>query len=90
MTAPAAALRAAVLVRRHAQHGHRLRPLRAMASAHGSASSGAIWADVQSATERAARLGAVYSIDTGTEVVADARSGVQARAPAACLRSYAG
>ena len=40
----------------------------------------AIWADVQRATERAARLGAIFSIDTGTEVVADERSGVQARA----------
>ena len=52
------------------------------------ASSGpdAIWADVQRATERAARLGAVFSIDTGTEVVNDARSGVQARAGARAAR----
>ena len=80
MIAPAAALRAAVLIRRHTQHGpgRSLRPLRAMASSGPSA----IWADVQRATERAAGLGAVFSIDTGTEVVTDARSGVQARAGA--------
>jgi hypothetical protein len=40
----------------------------------------AVWADVLAATERAARLGAVYSIDTGTELVADARTGTQASA----------
>ena len=83
MTAPAAALRAALLVRRHVQRGlgRRLRPLRTMASGSPEATA-AIWSDVQRATERAAPMGAVFSIDTGTEVVTDARSGVQARSGA--------
>jgi ATP adenylyltransferase len=50
--------------------------------AAGGAEGAAVWADVLSATERAARLGAVYSIDTGTQLLKDERSGVEVRAGA--------
>jgi hypothetical protein len=62
-----------------------------MAAAGGDAAGdggAAVWADVLSATERAARLGAVYSIDTGTQLLKDERSGVEVRGGRCCRSSW--